>query len=152
MREIRVRSLGRKDPLEKEMAIHSSILAWRIPWMEKPRRLQSTGSQRVGHDWATSPYLTLPYLTLPYEIYSQCKFQVHTTLILTNSPYYTHLNVIHNPILKVLRLLIISFWVGTHNFSRKEATVFSFSWQSNKTIFFYFTQNFVSKIHFCTRA
>ena len=46
----RVRSLGWKDPLEKEMAIHSSILAWRIPWMEKPSRLQSTVSQRVGHD------------------------------------------------------------------------------------------------------
>ena len=48
--ETRVRSLGQEDPLEKEMAIHSSILAWRIPWTEKPSRLQSTGSQRVGHD------------------------------------------------------------------------------------------------------
>ena len=45
-----VRSLGWKDPLEKEMAPHSSILAWRIPWMEEPGRLQSMGSQRVGHD------------------------------------------------------------------------------------------------------
>ena len=51
--ETRVRSLGREDPLEKEMAIHSSILAWKIPWTEKPSRLQSTGSQRVGHNWAT---------------------------------------------------------------------------------------------------
>ena len=50
MQETRVRSLGREDPLEKEMATHSSILAWRIPWTEKPSRLQSTGSQRVGHD------------------------------------------------------------------------------------------------------
>ena len=50
MRESRVRSLGREDPLEKEMATHSGILAWRIPWMEKPSRLQSMGSQRVGHD------------------------------------------------------------------------------------------------------
>ena len=50
VRETWVRSLGREDPLEKEMAIHSSILAWRIPWMEKPSRLQSRGSQRVGHD------------------------------------------------------------------------------------------------------
>ena len=49
-RETRVQSLGREDPLEKEMAIHSNILAWRIPWMEKPSRLQSTGSQRVRHD------------------------------------------------------------------------------------------------------
>ena len=47
MRETRVRSLGREDALEKEMATHSSVLAWRIPWMEKPGRLQSTGSQRV---------------------------------------------------------------------------------------------------------
>ena len=50
MRETWVRSLGREDPLEKEMATHSSILAWRIPWMEEPGGLQSTGSQRVGHD------------------------------------------------------------------------------------------------------
>ena len=50
MQETRVQSLGQEDPLEKEMAIHSSILAWRIPWMEKPNRLQAMGSQRVGHD------------------------------------------------------------------------------------------------------
>ena len=50
MQETWVRSLGQEDPLEKEMAIHSSILAWRIPWMEKPSRFQSTGSQRVRHD------------------------------------------------------------------------------------------------------
>ena len=54
MWETRVRSLGREDPLEKEIATHSSILAWRIPWMEEPGGLPSTGSQRVGHDWATS--------------------------------------------------------------------------------------------------
>ena len=45
-----VQSLGREDPLEKEMATHSSILAWRILWTEEPGGLQSTGSQRVGHD------------------------------------------------------------------------------------------------------
>ena len=50
MRETWVRSLGQEDPLEKEMATHCSILAWRIPWMEKSGGLQSTGSQRVGHD------------------------------------------------------------------------------------------------------
>ena len=54
MRETGVRFLGREDPLEKKMAIHSSVLAWKIPWMEEPGRLQSMGSQRVGHDWATS--------------------------------------------------------------------------------------------------
>ena len=50
MRETRVRSLGWEDPLEKEMAIHSSTIAWKIPWTEEPGRLQSMGSQRVGHD------------------------------------------------------------------------------------------------------
>ena len=45
-----IRSLGREDPLEKEMATHSSILAWRIPWTEEPGGLQSMGLQRVGHD------------------------------------------------------------------------------------------------------
>ena len=50
VQEMQVPSLGREDPLEKELATHSSILAWRIPWMEEPGGLQSMGSQRVGHD------------------------------------------------------------------------------------------------------
>ena len=50
MRETQVRSLGREDPLEKEMATHSSILAWRILWIEEPGRLQAMGSQTVGHE------------------------------------------------------------------------------------------------------
>ena len=50
MRETRVQSLGQDNLLEKEMATHSSILAWKIPWMEEPSGLQSMGSQRVGHD------------------------------------------------------------------------------------------------------
>ena len=50
IREAWVQFLGQEDLLEKEVATHSSILAWRSPWMEKPRRLQSMGSQRVGHD------------------------------------------------------------------------------------------------------
>ena len=50
MRETQVQFLGREDPLEKEMATHSSILAWKISWMEEPGRLQSMGSQRVRHD------------------------------------------------------------------------------------------------------
>ena len=59
MQETRDWSLGQVDPLEKEMVTHSSNLAWRIPWTEKPGRLQSMGSQRVGHDWATSLSLFL---------------------------------------------------------------------------------------------
>ena len=61
MQETRVQSLGQEDPLEKEMATHSSILAWRIPWAEEPGRLQSTGSQesdttlRLNHHHHHSP-------------------------------------------------------------------------------------------------
>ena len=53
MLETRVQSLGWEDPLEKATAPHFSTLAWKIPWTEEPDRLQSLGSQRVGHDWAT---------------------------------------------------------------------------------------------------
>ena len=54
MRETQVQSLGWEDPLEKEMATHSSTLARKIPWTEEPARLQFMGLQRVGHNWATS--------------------------------------------------------------------------------------------------
>ena len=50
MWETQVQTLGQEDPLEKEMATHSSTLAWKIPWTEEPGRLQTMGSQRVGHD------------------------------------------------------------------------------------------------------
>ena len=50
VQETWVQSLGQEDPLEKEMAIHSSILTWKIPWTEDPGGLQHTGLQRVGHD------------------------------------------------------------------------------------------------------
>ena len=68
MQDTWVWSLGWEAPLEKEMATHSSTLAWRIPWTEEPCRLQSVGSQRVGHNWATS----LPSTSfLPYKL---CKY------------------------------------------------------------------------------
>ena len=63
MWETRVWSLGQEDPLEKEMATHSSTLAWRIPWREEPGRLQSMESQRVGHDWATSLHFHFHFLS-----------------------------------------------------------------------------------------
>ena len=55
MHETQVQSLGQEDPLEKEMAMHSSILAWEIPWKEEPGGLQSMGSHRVRHKWETEP-------------------------------------------------------------------------------------------------
>ena len=63
MRETRVKSLGWEDPLEKEIAVHSSTLAWKIAWTEEPGRLQSMGSQRVRHDWVTS-LLLLSYFII----------------------------------------------------------------------------------------
>ena len=64
MQETWVRSLGWEDPLEKEVATHSSILVWKIPWTEEPGRLQSMGSQRVGHDWETSLSFFIPITNL----------------------------------------------------------------------------------------
>ena len=72
MRETWVRFLGQEDPLEKGMAIHSSTLAWKIAWMEEPDRLQSMGSQRVRHDWATSHTHSLTrYSGLPWWLSSK---------------------------------------------------------------------------------
>ena len=59
-------SLGQEDPLEKEMAPYSRTLAWKIPWTEKPGRLQSMGLQRVGHDWATSLSLWITFALPSY--------------------------------------------------------------------------------------
>ena len=53
MQQMRVWPLGQEDPLGKKTAVHSSIFAWEIPWTEEPGGLQSLGSQRFGHDWAT---------------------------------------------------------------------------------------------------
>ena len=68
----RIRSLGREDPLEEEMATHSRILAWEIPWAEEPGGLQSKGSQRVGHDWAIEHPHTHSYTKLHSWV---CSFQ-----------------------------------------------------------------------------
>ena len=63
MQETWVQSLGREDPLEKEMATHSSILVWRIPWTEEPGGLQSRGLQRVGLDWMTNTFMVIVSIT-----------------------------------------------------------------------------------------
>ena len=64
MQETQVRSLGQEDPLEEEMATHSSILAWRIPWTEEPGGLQYMGLQRVRHDWEQHPEKIMSLITL----------------------------------------------------------------------------------------
>ena len=95
MQETRVRSLGWQDPMEEEMATHSSILAWKIPWTEKPSKLQSMGSQRVGHDRActharssnnTSEYITktIESRILKWYMYTS----VHSSII--HNSQHTH--------------------------------------------------------------
>ena len=75
MRETRLRSLGREDPLEKEMATHSSTLAWKILWIEEPGGLQTLGLQRVGHNWASLLHwpttIDSHYILLRWEIPAQ---------------------------------------------------------------------------------
>ena len=81
--ETPVRSLGWEDPLEKKIATHFSILAWRIPWTEKPGGLWSMGSQRVGHDWATNRKYThrrkicLHWRILPMIVHIYFYFNYH---------------------------------------------------------------------------
>ena len=73
-----VQSLGREDPLEKEMATHFSTLAWKIPWTEESGGLQSMGSQRVGHDWAISLDLCCPvwgHVAMEHLNYGWCNWR-----------------------------------------------------------------------------
>ena len=67
MQETRVWSLGWEDPLEKEMATHSNVLAWRIPWTKEPGGLQSMGLQRVQHDWVTSLSLSFQWVYSSFQ-------------------------------------------------------------------------------------
>ena len=81
MRETRVRSLGQEDLLEKEMAPHSSTLAWKIPWTEETGRLQSMGSQKVRHDRATSLLLLhLPFTFYPI-VFALCGWSIRAFIL-----------------------------------------------------------------------
>ena len=72
IQETWVQALSQEDPLEEGIAIHSSILAWRIPWTEEPGRLQYMRLHRVGHDWVTNKTQTKPYLGLQVYEWEQC--------------------------------------------------------------------------------
>ena len=85
VQKTRVRSLGWEDPLEKEMVTHSSTLAWKIPWVEEPGRLQSMWSQRVGHNLATTPPPPQVTANLESLSHSQLHPSKNTCLILTQS-------------------------------------------------------------------
>ena len=82
MQETWVQSLGWEDPLEKRMATHSSTLAWKIPWTEEPGKLQSMGSQRIRHDWATNTFTLNIFVQLLFnqikEIYKEEIYKIVT--------------------------------------------------------------------------
>ena len=96
MQETQVQSLGWKDPLEKGMATHSSILAWRIPWTEEPGRLQAIGSPRVGHDWATNalPLCHYNYSSKTFE--KKSSFKHHWNFLSMFSVFCVHASIFWN--------------------------------------------------------
>ena len=98
-----VRSVGREDPLEKEMATHSSTPAWRIPWTEEPGRLQSMGSQTVGDDWATSLSLKTcsQYAWTTNEWVESTKLRIPDLLLTKNMPEVLHNHRLRNKWVKI---------------------------------------------------
>ena len=88
IRETWVPSLGQEDPLEKEMAILSSTIAWKIPWTEEPSRLQSMGLQRVGHDWVTSLLLSFTGLTGLISLQSKGLSRVFSNTTVQKHQFY----------------------------------------------------------------
>ena len=94
MWETQIQSLGREDPLEKEMATHSSTLAWKIPWMEEPGRLQSMGLQRVRHDRATSVLFFLSQLLGSDYFLSQKKDEADNPVDCEERVYSTRMHIL----------------------------------------------------------
>ena len=133
MQETQVRSLGQEDPLEKEMATHSSTLAWKIPWTEQPGGLQSMGSQRVGHNWATSlsKEFSVPILQFfsVFEIVSNEKILKTSTLGTHTKKCDSLVNKLYgHPVLffSTFHPQIVSFFFSLLVF-RKSLTLFFFS-------------------------
>ena len=115
MRETRVQSLGWEDPLEKEIAIQSSTIAWKIPWAEEPGRLQSMGSQRVGHDWATSLH-SLPHGSR-FCAYDRCGLvRICSFYMLAETPAHTPPNTfLPENLSKPVKFYINSFLATAKN-------------------------------------
>ena len=107
MPETWVWSLGQEDPVEKEMATHSSTLDWKIPWAEEPDRLESMGSQRVGHDWATS-------LSLYSLIHDQhCRYHIWAFSVLVHKFWGFYISN------NFFQLLLVDFNNHLNDFSLK---------------------------------
>ena len=124
MRETQVWSLGQEDPLEKEMATHSSILAWKVPWMEEPGRLQSLGLQRVGRDWATSLSLSVTKSCLtvtPWTAAPQASLSYTISLSLLKLMSIESVMPSNHLVLWCLRLLLPSVFPSIRVLSKESA-------------------------------
>ena len=108
--ETQVQSLGQEDPLVKEMATHSSSLAWKIPHTEEPDRLQSMGSERVGHDWVTG-HTQHAHLYVPHLLYQFIHWWVLRLL-----PCFHLLAVVNNDVIehRYLFKLVFSCFLNKH--------------------------------------
>ena len=132
MQETQVQSLGWEDPLEKEMAPHSSKLAWKIPWTEEPGRLQPMGLQRVGHDWATSLSFTFNLLRKKGTYIKECAHYVH---MISFFPHWRKMKQnIHRIFWKYIEAAPMSMW-GCENDSILGKSNHLSSLQENKQAF-----------------
>ena len=93
LQEMRVWSLGQEDPLEEGMATHSSILAWESPWTEERGRLQSKGSQRVGHAW--NDLAPISFLFLIHSCFPLTFLSIHPSIIIVFSLYNKYILAIY---------------------------------------------------------
>ena len=119
MQASQVQTLGQEDPPEKKMATHSSILAWRIPWTEKPSRLQSIVSQRVGQNWETNTMISSVQLLSRVQLFATPWIAARqASLSITNSGSSPKLMCIESvmPILWYTYLKIIFQFLVTWNF------------------------------------
>ena len=142
MQETWVQSLGQEDPLEKEMATHSSILAWKIPWTEEPGRLQSMGSQRVGHDWETF-FLFFSYCLFRHNAIAHLIEQMH--VLSCSNPQFTIglvLGVVHSVGLNKCKMTCIhhysvmqSVFTALKTFCACSVHPFCCVWQPRFTVF-----------------
>ena len=107
MRETWVRSLACKDPLENGTATHSSTLVWRIPWTEEPGRLQSMGSQRIGHGWATFPFTFFSIHSTEWVLLDPCTYTY--PFLICNSPTWclSASWVFYCPLIQLLLLVLL---------------------------------------------
>ena len=110
IRETRVWSLDQEDPLEKEMATHSSTLSWKIPWTEEPGRLQSMGSKRVGHDWETSLFTFTMLTTVSIYEHRLCFHLFRSSLISFSTVFYFSEYKSYTPLDRFIPKYFTLFW------------------------------------------